>query len=139
MRVVWILLTKLINKMPTNTRWPESYGFSIYGDGPCYVITVERGSIAQNAGISAGDQLLEVDGHNVTDMSSDAVKTLAQHSRTVPPTLGVVSRMQYVELIANRRWGYGLSLRGAKPTFVDSVDPPGPAYQAGLRSGGNLS
>ena len=121
--------------MPSNTRWPESYGFSIYGDGPCYVVTVDKGSVAQNAGISPGDQLLELDGHNVTDMSSDAVKTLAKHSRTIPPTLGVVARIQYVELIANRRWGYGLSLRGVKPTVVDSVDPPGPAYQAGLRSG----
>ena len=121
--------------MPSNSHWPQSYGFTLYGDGPCYVISVQRGSVAHKAGILPGDQLLEVDGHNVADMSADAITTLAQHSRTVPPTVGVMSRLQYVELIASRRWGFGFSLKGVRPTVVDSVDPPGPAYQAGIRPG----
>ncbi len=121
--------------MPGYGQWPESYGFTIAGNGPCYVISVQRDSVAHNANIVPGDQLLEVDGHNVTDMSAYAICTLAKHSRTTPPTVGVVSRLQYVELIANRRWGYGLTLQGIRPTYIDSVDPPGPAYQAGIRPG----
>jgi predicted metalloprotease with PDZ domain len=118
--------------------WPESFGFSIAGDGPCYVIAVEKGSVAQSAGVCIGDQLIELDGHNVREMSSESVATIAQHSRTNPPTLGVVARLQQVELTASRRWGFGLSLRGARPPQVDSVDPPGPAYQAGIRPGTSL-
>lgn len=124
--------------MPTGQSgsvWPECYGFSIAGDGPSYVIWIDDGGVAQAAGVYLGDQLLELDGHNVRDMSAEAVATLAQHSRTMPPTLGVVARLQRVELVATRRWGFGLTLRGVRPTQVDSVDPPGPAYQAGIRPG----
>ena len=121
--------------MPSNSEWPEGFGFGIAGSGPCYVIWVQRGGVAHKAGIVPGDQLLEVDHHNVTECSSEAVKTLARHSRTVPPSVGVVSRLQYVELVASARWGYGMALQGARPTVVDAVDPPGPAYQAGIRPG----
>ena len=121
--------------MTTNDLWPESFGFSLVGEGPCYVISVQRGGVAHSAGIVPGDQVIELDGHNVSDMSAEAIRTLARHSRTVPPTVGVVSRLQYVELIGHRRWGYGLTLQGTKPTRVESVDPPGPAYLAGIREG----
>ena len=121
--------------MAPNKRWPEFYGFGIAGDGPAYVISVDRGSIAHNAGIMPGDQLLELDGHNVTDMSAEAIRTLAKHSHSVPPTIGVVSRIQYVELLANRRYGYGLSLVGTRPVVVESIQQSGPAFQAGMRKG----
>ena len=87
------------------------------------------------SGLVPGDQLLEVDGHNVTSMSLESVCTLARRSRQSPPTVGVVSRIQYAELIASRRWGYGMTLRGVRPTYVDGVDPHGPAYHAGIRPG----
>ena len=119
----------------TNPGWPESVGFSLAGDGPCYVTNLVPSGIADSAGIAAGDQLLEIDGHNVADMSADAVKTLARHSRTTPPTVGVVSRLQHVELVASRRWGYGINLVAGQPPTVESVDPPGPAYHAGIRQG----
>ena len=45
----------------------------------------------------------------------------------------MISRVQHLELTADRRWGYGFTIRGIFPTHVDSVDPPGPAYQAGVR------
>lgn len=120
---------------PANSQWPESYGFTLTGEGPVYVIAVQRDSVAHSAGLMAGDELLEVDGHNVTSMSLEAVCTLARHSRQSPPTVGVVSRIQYAELIASRRHGYGMTLRGAQPTYVDAVDPHGPAYHAGMRPG----
>ena len=121
--------------MAGEIHWPESYGFSIVGDGPSYVIAVQRHGVANSAGISPGDQLLELDGINVSEMSADHIKILAKNSRTIPPTVGVRSRVQHLELVADRRWGYGFTIKGVFPTYIDSVDPPGPAYQAGMRPG----
>ncbi|ELU10762.1 hypothetical protein CAPTEDRAFT_223619 [Capitella teleta] len=113
--------------------WPECCGFSIAGDGPTYVIWVEKDSVAYSAGVCLGDQLIELDGHNVREMSSESIATLARHCKSNPPTLGVVARLQQVELTATRKWSFGLVLRGSRPPQVDAVDPPGPAYQAGIR------
>ena len=121
--------------MPSTSTWPETCGFNIVGDGPCYVYSVAARSGAESAGLSPGDQLLELDGHNITNMSASAVRTLARHSHVAQPTVEVVSRVRSVELVASRRWGYGLSIAGVSPTFVESVDPPGPAYEAGIRRG----
>jgi len=141
---------------PVPVRWPEAYGFTVtLGDGPCYVTTVERGSAAHKSGICPGDQIVEVDGRNVAEMSSDRVRTLAtlsvsgQRSRFKvtgvhravratapgPPTLGVVSRVQYIELSADMTLGYGMKLTGVRPTVVSEVHPQGPAYTAGIRPG----
>lgn len=126
----------------SRSEWPEACGFSIVGTGPSYVISVERDSLAHQAGLCPGDQLVDVDGHSVADMSADAIVALARHaapggtsSDLPPPTLGVVSRVQFLELAADRRWGYGMKLKGIKPTVVEAVDPPGPAYKAGVRPG----
>jgi len=137
-------------------RWPETYGFTVTsGDEPCYVTSVERGSVAHKSGICPGDQIVEVDGRNVADMSADRVRMLATLSasgqslgvkvtgvhrvaRAVtpsPPTLGVVSRVQYIELCADLVLGYGLKLSGVRPTVVTQVDPEGPAQQAGIKPG----
>jgi len=147
---------KLFDKLLPVVRWPEAYGFAVTsGDGPCYVTSVERGSAAHKSGICPGDQIVEVDGRNVTDMSSDRVRTLATLSvsgqrpgqkvtgvhrvsrPTVPnaPTLGVVSRVQYVELSADLVLGYGLSLSGVRPTVVSHVDRDGPAQHADIKPG----
>lgn len=40
--------------------WPESFGFSIYGTGPSYIVKVLPNSVADASGLKAGDQLLEV-------------------------------------------------------------------------------
>ena len=77
----------------------------------------------------------QVDGHNVINMSAEAITTLARHSNNVPPTLSVVSRVKVIDLIADKKWGYGLTVKGRNPVKVESVDPPGPAYQAGFRPG----
>ena len=71
-----------------NGSWPESFGFTIHGDGPTYVIGVKRSGLAHPAGVSPGDQVLELDGHDVSDMSAEAIKKLAYHSRNIPPTIG---------------------------------------------------
>ncbi|ESO06538.1 hypothetical protein HELRODRAFT_160718 [Helobdella robusta] len=116
------------------SNWPESFGFSIYGpDGPTYVISVEKFSIAHQAGLCPGDQLVEFDGYNVSSMSKEAIIKLAKACLSSNPSVGVVSRLQFVELEADRKWGYGLSVEGLKPTVVSRVDPPGPSYAAGIR------
>ena len=74
-----------------NGSWPESFGFTIHGDGPTYVIGVKRSGLAHSAGVSPGDQVLELDGHDVSDMSAEAIKKLAYHSRNIPPTIGKVT------------------------------------------------
>jgi len=139
-----------------SVRWPEAYGFAVTsGDGPCYVTSVERASAAHKSGICPGDQIVEVDGRNVADMSADLVRTLATFSvngqrsgvkvtgvhrvprltAPSPPTLGVVSRVQYVELSADLTLGYGMKMSGVRPTVVRHVDPQGPAQRAGVRPG----
>ena len=137
-------------------RWPELYGFTVTGgDGPCFVTSVARGSAAHKSGICPGDQIVEVDGRNVAEMSADRVRTLATLSvsgqrsgfkvtgvhRVVrpttpsPPTLGVVSRVQYIELYADLTLGYGMKLSGVRPTVVTEVYPAGPAHSAGISPG----
>ncbi|XP_064631791.1 delphilin-like isoform X3 [Lineus longissimus] len=119
----------------TNRHWPDAFGFGLWGTGPCFVISVEKGSVAHKAGILPGDQLLEIDGHDVANMSIDAVKTLARHSATVPPTVGVVTRLQHLEIVPNRQLGYGFTVSGSKPVVVQSINPFGPGYQSGVREG----
>ncbi|XP_074647789.1 delphilin-like isoform X2 [Tubulanus polymorphus] len=119
----------------SNKHWPEKFGFSIWGGGPCFILTVDKNSIAHRAGVLPGDQLLEIDGHDVARMSNEAVKTLARHCQTVPPTIGVVSRLQYVEILPHRHLGYAFTVQGSRPVVVNSVNPFGPAYQVGLREG----
>lgn len=137
-------------KLPPKT-WPEVFGFSVTsGPIPCYVISVERGSPAHRAGICPGDQIVELDGRNVADMSADNIRALASVSHLNQgsevnvaedhpqqlPKLGVVSRVQYLELTAaDVRLGYGLSLSGVRPTVVREIDANGPAEKAGVRPG----
>ena len=43
--------------------WPEGFGFHIYGDGPSYVVSVEKDSDAGRSGLQAGDQILQVNSN----------------------------------------------------------------------------
>ena len=135
------------SKRLTSKQWPDMYGFTVTsGPIPCYVISVERGCPAHRAGICPGDQIVEIDGRNVADMSADNVRSLASASRLsqetdgneeqLPPKIGVVSCVQYLELTAtDPKVGYGLTWSGIRPTVVDGVHPKGPAYKAGVLPG----
>lgn len=124
------------SKMPLRTlKWPKHFGFDIVGQGPCFVLHVERGSIAYNSGLQCGDQILELDDQDVTNMSSEALKTLAKHSRTQPPTLGVVSRILHVDLVGNKSVGLGMVVSDGKPVHVWTVEKDGPAHVMGIRPG----
>ncbi|XP_021359852.1 delphilin-like isoform X2 [Mizuhopecten yessoensis] len=127
---------KILN-MPLRTapKWPKHYGFDIVGDGPCYVVNVEKRKVAYGAGLMPGDQILEFDEQDVTNLSSEDIKSLAKNSRTQPPTLGVVARRQQVELVCSRTGGCGFEVHGEKPVRIQHVDQAAPAFVAGLREG----
>lgn len=88
--------------MPTsNQGWPEDFGFHLGGAGPCYILSVEEGSSAHLAGLQAGDQVLEIEGHNVSTLGPQAVIAIAQTQKNIPPSIGVVSRIQQVMQLSN--------------------------------------
>lgn len=80
----------------SNQGWPEEFGFQIGGNGPSYILTVEEGSSAHLSGLQPGDQVLEIEGQNVSSLSAQEVIALAQSHRNIPPSIGVVSRIQQV-------------------------------------------
>ena len=83
--------------MPSsNQGWPEEFGFLLGGNGPSYILSVEEGSSAHLAGLQAGDQVLEIEGHNVSTLGPQAVVAIAQTQKNIPPSIGVVSRIQQV-------------------------------------------
>ena len=88
--------------MPTsNQGWPEDFGFQLGGSGPSYILSVEEGSSAHLAGLQAGDQVLEIEGHNVSTLGPQAVIDIAQTQKNIPPSIGVVSRIQQVLNLLN--------------------------------------
>ncbi|KAL3875511.1 hypothetical protein ACJMK2_033457, partial [Sinanodonta woodiana] len=125
------------SKMPLklSQKWPRQFGFEIIGEGPTFVLSVEKGSIAFKAGLLPGDQILELDGHDVTYLSVDTLKKIARHSHTQPPTLGVVSRLLHLEIVGSKTIGLGFNIEEGKPVTVRDVVNEGPAEQAGLRPG----
>lgn len=89
--------------MPSsNQGWPEDFGFQLGGHGPSYILSVEEGSSAHLAGLQAGDQVLEIEGNNVSTLGPQAVIAIAQTQKNVPPSIGVVSRIQQVQQLFNQ-------------------------------------
>lgn len=64
-------------------------------------MSVEEGSSAHLAGLQAGDQVLEIEGHNVSTLGPQAVIAIAQTQKNIPPSIGVVSRIQQVMQLSN--------------------------------------
>uniref|UniRef100_A0A8C1VX64 PDZ domain-containing protein n=1 Tax=Cyprinus carpio TaxID=7962 RepID=A0A8C1VX64_CYPCA len=63
--------------LPANNQgWPEDFGFKLGGDGPSYILSVVEGSSAYMAGLQPGDQVLEIDGQNVSSLSTKALIAL---------------------------------------------------------------
>ncbi|KAL4240243.1 Delphilin [Mactra antiquata] len=119
----------------TTLKWPKHFGFDIIGQGPCFVINVEKGGIAYHSGLQPGDQILELDGQDVINMSAEALKTLAKHSRSQPPTLGVVSRLMSVDIVGTKTMGLGFVITDHMPVTVWNVEEGGPAHSSGVRPG----
>ncbi|KAM4697726.1 delphilin [Rhinophrynus dorsalis] len=137
--LVWRYLSKpndFFPSMPaTNQEWPEAFGFGLGGSGPCYILWVEAGSSAHSAGLQPGDQILEVEGRPVSSLSCESLIRLGRECLNVPPSIGVISRIQQVEVSRGAQEDIGITLTGGRPLEIGSVSPGSPASLAGVRTG----
>ncbi|NXH32270.1 GRD2I protein, partial [Myiagra hebetior] len=117
----------------TNQGWPESFGFRISGSGPCYILWVQEGSSAALAGLRPGDEeVLEIEGQPVSSLGCEALLGLARRCGNVPPSIGVVSRLQHASIPPGPRGCFGFELASESPPRVASVNPDAPAHGSSL-------
>ncbi|XP_055746241.1 delphilin isoform X5 [Salvelinus fontinalis] len=122
--------------MPTSNQcWPEEFGFQLGGSGPSYILSVEEGSSAYLAGLQPGDQVLEIEGQNVSTLGFQAVIAIAQTQRNIPPSIGVVSRIQQMDITPGPDGRFGFTIVGDCPLLVEDCSPCSPAGRGGLRAG----
>ncbi|XP_062859228.1 delphilin [Trichomycterus rosablanca] len=122
--------------MPTsNQGWPEEFGFQLGGTGPSYILTVEEGSSAHLSGLQPGDQVLEIEGQDVSSLGAQAVTALAQAQKNIPPSIGVVCRIQQMDITPGPDGRFGFTIVGDCPLLVDDCSPCSPAGRSGLRAG----
>ncbi|KAM6113992.1 LOW QUALITY PROTEIN: delphilin [Pterocles gutturalis] len=119
----------------TNQGWPEAFGFKISGTGPCYILWVQEGSSAAVAGLRPGDEVLEIEGQPVSSLGCEALLGLARRCSNVPPSIGVVSRLQHANIPPGPRGCFGFELASDSPPRVASVSPDSPAAACGMEPG----
>nr|XP_046233696.1 delphilin isoform X7 [Scatophagus argus] len=130
-----VLATVVLSMPSSNQGWPEDFGFKLGGNGPSYILSVEEGSSAHLAGLQAGDQVLEIEGHNVSTLGPQAVIAIAQTQKNIPPSIGVVSRIQQMDIVPGPDGRFGFTIVGDCPLLVEDCSPCSPAGRAGLRAG----
>uniref|UniRef100_A0A674GQ60 PDZ domain-containing protein n=1 Tax=Taeniopygia guttata TaxID=59729 RepID=A0A674GQ60_TAEGU len=112
-----------------------SFGFRLSGSGPCYVLWVQEGSSAALAGLRPGDEVLELEGQPVSSLGREALLGLARRCGSVPPSIGVVSRLQRARIPPGPGGCFGFQLAAESPPRVASVSPGSPAAACGLEPG----
>ncbi|XP_068605917.1 delphilin [Brachionichthys hirsutus] len=118
----------------TNQNWPEAFGFRLGGIGPSYILSVVEGSSAYLAGLQPGDQVVDIEGQDVTNLSTPALVALAQTLKTVPPSIGVVSRIEQIDITPGPDGRFGFTIIGDGPLMVEDCVPNGPAGRSGLKA-----
>nr|XP_057904973.1 delphilin isoform X4 [Doryrhamphus excisus] len=119
----------------TNQNWPEAFGFRLGGTGPSYILSVVEGSSAFLAGLQPGDQVVDIEGQDVTNLSTPALIALAQTLKTVPPSIGVVSRIEQIDITPSPDGRFGFTIVGDSPLMVEDCMPNGAASRSGLKVG----
>ncbi|XP_077388922.1 delphilin isoform X1 [Festucalex cinctus] len=117
----------------TNQNWPEAFGFRLGGTGPSYILSVVEGSSAFLAGLQPGDQVVDIEGQDVTNLSTPALIALAQTLKTVPPSIGVVSRIEQIDITPSPDGRFGFTIVGDSPLMVEDCVPNGAASRSGLK------
>jgi S1-C subfamily serine protease len=120
--------------------WPEFYGFEIYGNAGTYVTNVYPNSVAQKAGLLAGDHIIEVDNQDVSNKSSESLKQMVKNSKNMPPPISVRTALETVQLKPNKKLkkspnAYGFNVYSENPIQIGQILENSPAYLAGLRTG----
>ncbi|XP_062308376.1 delphilin isoform X2 [Osmerus eperlanus] len=119
----------------TNQNWPEEFGFRLGGTGPSYILSVVEGSSAYLAGLQPGDQVVDIEGQEVSNLSTQALIALAQTLKTVPPSIGVVSRIEQIDIAPGPDGRFGFTIVGDSPLLVEDCMPNCPAGRSGLKAG----
>ncbi|XP_051905005.1 delphilin isoform X4 [Hippocampus zosterae] len=123
----------LLGLPATNQNWPEAFGFRLGGTGPSYIMSVVEGSSAFLAGLQPGDQVVDIEGQDVTNLSTPALIALAQTLKTVPPSIGVVSRIEQIDITPSPDGRFGFTIVGDSPLMVEDCVPNGAASHSGLK------
>ncbi|CAL8088192.1 unnamed protein product [Calicophoron daubneyi] len=125
------------------TEFGQRFGMRIESvGGRIYLATVLRGSPAASAGLKVGDEILQINGHSVTQLSTCIITELI---RSTPLRLRIIyrprtlfARLREVSLQKmNGRVGIRLGRHG-EGLFVDVVLPKSPASMAGIKKGDEL-